>query len=405
MNKSAKGMKIKQVVSVFTALFLVITLISPMQVAAKGTVEKVEITSPSTDTVVLKKGKSITLKTKVSVANGASKKVSFKSSNSKVAKVNAKGKVSAKKNGTAKITVTSKDNKKKSASITVKVGTPVTKVSLNKKDTIVSVGKTLTLKASLSPKKPTVKGVTWTTSDSNTATVKNGVVTGVKAGTAKITATAKDGSGKKATVKVKVKKGDTDDSDTSDDSETTDSDVAATGVILNKSSLNLDQGDEVTLKATVTPSKASNKSITWKTSNKSVATVTDGVVKAVAVGTAKITAKTANGKKAECEVTVSALGSVRVSSQTQLNSALSTAKANSSENYVITYHSSESNITISRGDYSNVSLVLNAPNASVVNSAHFADVEIHAIAAHTWTEAEDSLGSNSLRFSSSNAHV
>ena len=81
--------------------------------------------------------------------------------------------------------------------------------------------------------------------------------------------------------------------------------IAVNKVALNKTSANLKVGGTVTLKATVTPSNATNKTVTWKSSKTSVATVKSGKVTAVAAGTATITA-TAGGKQATCKVTVTA---------------------------------------------------------------------------------------------------
>lgn len=81
--------------------------------------------------------------------------------------------------------------------------------------------------------------------------------------------------------------------------------IAVKKVALNKTSANLKVGGTVTLKATVTPSNVTNKTVTWKSSKTSVATVKSGKVTAVAAGTATITA-TAGGKKATCKVTVTA---------------------------------------------------------------------------------------------------
>ena len=81
--------------------------------------------------------------------------------------------------------------------------------------------------------------------------------------------------------------------------------VAVTGVSLNKTSLSFTgTGSSQTLTATVSPSNATNKALTWSSSNTSVATVSNGVVKAVGFGTATITAKSNNGKTASCTVTV-----------------------------------------------------------------------------------------------------
>jgi len=80
--------------------------------------------------------------------------------------------------------------------------------------------------------------------------------------------------------------------------------IAVTKVTLNKSSVSVQRGKKYTLKATVVPSNATNKKITWSSSNTSVASVSSGVVTAKKAGTATITAKSSNGKLARCKVTV-----------------------------------------------------------------------------------------------------
>ena len=81
--------------------------------------------------------------------------------------------------------------------------------------------------------------------------------------------------------------------------------VAVTGITLNPSSVSLEVGGTVSLSATVTPSNATDKSVTWSSSNAGVASVAGGVVTAVAEGSATVTA-TAGGKSAKCEVKVTA---------------------------------------------------------------------------------------------------
>ena len=80
-----------------------------------------------------------------------------------------------------------------------------------------------------------------------------------------------------------------------------------TGVSLSPSTLNLDVGESSTLTATVAPANAANQSVTWASSDETVATVTDGLVAALKEGTATITATTADGgETATCVVTVTA---------------------------------------------------------------------------------------------------
>lgn len=84
-----------------------------------------------------------------------------------------------------------------------------------------------------------------------------------------------------------------------------DDDVSVTGVSLDKPSAELEVGDTLTLTATVAPDTATNKNVSWSSSAEKVATVENGTVTAVAVGTADITVKTADGgKEATCTITV-----------------------------------------------------------------------------------------------------
>ena len=81
--------------------------------------------------------------------------------------------------------------------------------------------------------------------------------------------------------------------------------ISVTGVTLDKSTLSLEVDKQATLTATVSPEDAENKNITWTSNNPAIAGVENGVVKAKAVGTAKITVTTEDGKfTATCEVTV-----------------------------------------------------------------------------------------------------
>ncbi len=159
--------------------------------------------------------------------------------------------------------------------------------------TLTSVGQTATLIAMVTPDDATDKSVTWSSSDEGVTTVSSdGVVTAVANGTAIITATANDGSGKSATCEVTVNA----------------PVVHTTGVTLSKTMVTLTSaGETVQLTATVLPENASDNSVTWSSSDESVATVSsEGVVTAVANGTATITATTSDGTNlsASCEVTV-----------------------------------------------------------------------------------------------------
>lgn len=178
--------------------------------AKKVKVKKVTVSSPSGKTAYVAKGKKVKLTATVKVTpnKSANKKVTYKSANKKIATVNSKGQVKGVKVGSTKITVTSKKNTKKKATIKVVVRKQaVKKVTLNAKKVSLAVGAKKTLKATVTPKGASKK-VAWSTSNKKVATVSTkGVVKGKKAGSATITATAADGSGKKATCKVTVGSG------------------------------------------------------------------------------------------------------------------------------------------------------------------------------------------------------
>jgi len=252
---------------------------------ATGTTETTAVTGVSVDLdeVTLRAGQTTKLTATVSPSNATNKSVTWKSSNTAVATV-SNGTVTAKAGGTATITCTTADGGY-TASCMVTVTTSVNGISLSPTALTLEWGKTSSLTATISPTNATNKTVHWSTSNSSVATVDNGVVKGVSAGTATITAMAEDG-GYKATCAVTVK-------------------VSPTGVKLNASSTTLNVGNTTTLTATVSPSNATNKNVTWSSSNTAVATVSGGKVTAVANGTATITCKTADGGyAATCTVTV-----------------------------------------------------------------------------------------------------
>ena len=210
MKERRKNSPVRRILAWVIAVAVAVSILTIPQTesyAAGGKVTKVAVSNLLAKQLTLKKGKTFTLKPKVTVTGKISKKVTYKTSNKKVVTVNAKGKITAKKKGTAKIYVISKADKKKKCTITVTVGTPVTKVKLNKTKSTMTVGKKQTLKATVTPKKASSKAVVWKSSNKKVATVTSkGVVKAKKAGTVTITATAKDGSGKKAACKITVKK-------------------------------------------------------------------------------------------------------------------------------------------------------------------------------------------------------
>lgn len=173
------------------------------KVTVQQAVEKITL---NTNYKVLKRKQSVTLKAKIEPSNASVKKVTWTSSDKKIATVSKTGKVVAKKAGIVTITCKSTDGTNKFATCRIVVGTPVTSVALNKTKITIKRKKTYSLVPTVKPLNATDKGVEWTSSNPKVATVSpSGVVTAVKKGKATITCKAKDGSGKKKTCKVTVK--------------------------------------------------------------------------------------------------------------------------------------------------------------------------------------------------------
>lgn len=122
----------------------------------------------------------------------------------------------------------------------------VTSVTLNKTTLSLSAGGSETLTATVAPDNATNSSINWSTSDSEVATVANGVVTaGTRAGTATITATAADGSGKSATCTVTV----------------TAASVPVTNISIDSTTVKA--GETLNLTATVEPENATDKTVEW----------------------------------------------------------------------------------------------------------------------------------------------
>ena len=170
------------------------------------------------DLALTSKGQNYQLSASVAPSNASNKSVKWTSSNTKVATVSNSGKVTAVANGNTTITATATDGsgKKDICAVTVNIPKPATptptpsvvkvsSVSLNQSSlSLTKKGQTARLSATVSPSNATNKSINWSSSNNNVATISNGVVTAVGNGSATITATAADGSGKKASCNVTV---------------------------------------------------------------------------------------------------------------------------------------------------------------------------------------------------------
>jgi uncharacterized protein YjdB len=166
---------------------------------------------------------------------------------------------------------------------------PVTGISMNNRSLTLVKGAKATLLATVSPNNATDKSVTWSSSNTNVATVNtSGEVTCVSAGSVNIIASSVNNNTLTATCKITVTQ-------------------PVTGISMNKSSIKLVKGAKATLLATVSPKNATDKRVTWSSSNTKIATInTSGKVTCVSAGSVNIIARSVNNNKltATCKITV-----------------------------------------------------------------------------------------------------
>jgi len=240
----------------------------------------------------IKIGDSFSITPTITPGSATDKKVTWSSSNNTIASVDTTGKVTGLNTGTATITATTHDGGLKAACTVTVSNTKinVTGISLSPTTKTMGVGGSFTIIPTITPSNATDKSITWFSGNPSVATVDaNGKVTALGIGTAVITATTNDG-GYKATCTVTV----------------SNNIVNVTGVTMIPTSRTMYAGDSYHLDAIVSPDNATDKSVTWTSSNPAIATVDEnGIVLALKAGTTTITATTNDGGfKANCIITV-----------------------------------------------------------------------------------------------------
>ena len=223
-------------------------------------------------------------------SNVSNKTVYWYTSDSSIATVN-EGTIYAKREGEAIITAISGNRQKiaKCKVIVSKPEVPLTGIKLKEENVTVEIGKTGYIGAIYNPSDASDKVLYWSSSDESVAKVNEGVITAIGEGKAILTATARAG-GKTASCTVTVENPNF---------------VHIDEIKMKTEELNLNKGENGWVGVTYSPSNASNKVLTWKSSNEEVVTVREGNVKAVGEGTAILTATSEDGgKTASCKVIV-----------------------------------------------------------------------------------------------------
>ena len=217
-------------------------------------------------------GKTARLTATIKPSNVSITSLSWKSSNTKVAKVDANGLITALAPGKCTIIVKTKDTGKKQTCKVTVIPTPVKSVKLNKTALSLTIGQTYKLKATTNPSFATNQSKIWKTSNSKIVRVsKKGKIRAVAAGTATITVITADGN-KKATCTVTVRR------------------PKIKSLAVETETMEMGLGTKQAIVLIPTPAAASTAKVKYESSNKSVATVNSkGVVTAVGEGTAIIT--------------------------------------------------------------------------------------------------------------------
>ena len=215
--------------------------------------------------------------------SSTSSTITWKSSDTNIATVSG-GKVTAKNVGNVTITATTKNGK--SATCNLKVSPmAITKLSTSTTSFSLDQGASKTINVEFTPSNAkNYYTLTWKSSNTEVATVDSkGKVVGVNPGQSTITASA---GGKSISVVVTVNAS------------------SVTSVEMSGCQSSIEVGETFTLTAKALPTTAKNTTISWSSSDTSVATVSSGKVTAKDTGTVTITASTSNGQKATCKVTV-----------------------------------------------------------------------------------------------------
>ena len=248
-----------------------------------GKVEGIELDK---EQVALIKGETATLIASIKPDAATNKEVVWMSTNENVATV-ANGVITAVATGQATIKVTTVEGGFVAECMVV-VTNPLKQITIDQHEVSIPLDEQITLKATLTPADADEQTIVWTSSDMNIATVSNGVVTALEVGKTTIYAKNVDGTISDSCLVTVIKPI-----------------INVTSVTLDQVELTLDVPQTATLIATVSPEDADDKSVSWTSDNNEVATVADGLVTAIAAGTANITVTTTDGNfTATCIVTV-----------------------------------------------------------------------------------------------------
>lgn len=270
----------------FVALCKVIVKAKTIQIS------NIELLSNSESIAV---GETLQLNAIISPDNASNKTVNWTSTNPSIASVNASGLVTAIAEGKTQIIATTTDGSNLSAICEIIVNKQfilVSQIQITPSSARIPVGQPLNLNAIITPNDATNKSIKWSSTNPAVATVsESGIVSAISEGNAIVIASTQDGSNLSAMCQIEVYK------------ET----ILVETINLNPTKVEGAVNDTFKIEAIVLPTNATNKNLTWKSSDESIVTVDNGVITLHALGTAIISAEAMDGSnvKSECTIIVS----------------------------------------------------------------------------------------------------
>lgn len=246
--------------------------------------------------ITLKKGAGVLLEISLTPSGANENNLVFSSDDTSIATVSSKGYINAIDYGTTTIRVKTENGQLSDTvqvSVTATGQTVINPVSLELTGISngISVGKTATVRTNLLPANATNKTLTWSSSNPSVATVKDGVITGVSAGSCKIIATTSNGISSSIDITVQSNQ------------------VSVSGItITNGTNITMNTSETKLINYTITPNNATNKKVMFLTSNSNVVYVSsNGVMAAISAGNAVVTVVTDDGRK-EAKINITVVG-------------------------------------------------------------------------------------------------
>lgn len=229
-------------------------------------------------------GSTVNLSAVCTPMDASNKTVRFTTDDEGVARVMNNKALKAIQRGECDMTMTSADNPEATETFRILVTQPVKSIQIQAENKTVASGSTIRLTGECQPADASIKGIVWASKNPQIASVdSNGNVTGLKRGNAVITATAADGSGAKGNITISVIQ-------------------PVTGLRISPAEIRVTTGRYTQAKVTAQPADASDKSVTWTSSDERIATVVNGRVTGQKAGTCTVTC----ASKTNPEITASA---------------------------------------------------------------------------------------------------